>query len=480
MDATRRNLLQGVGSGIALLSLARPTAAGSTERVFVHPRSGIVADLLTAIHDVDGTVILEYEHFDFVVAEIPGDRRDTLIADLRVAFVEDDHDVGIPADWLPSLLDVLDPHDPADCSTHPDQRGSWGWERIGAGEVTQDGAGIDIGILDTGIQPDHCSLAVAGGRNFTGTVPTNDYRDRHGHGTHVAGIVSALDNEIGVVGVAPAANLHAVKVLDDGGAGRYSWLVAGIDWCMSNDIELISMSLGGESDSVAVDRAIEDAHEAGHMLLAAAGNEGNSGTGCTDDTMTYPATHPDVVAVTAMNRDESFAPYSSVGSAIDILAPGTDIQSTFVNNGYAEASGTSIACPFVTGVAALVWQHRAAHGPGSNETVRSILVETAEPVLETCEEGDGLVDARAAVADERASDGDGTGDGHEHDEPSPGDDRVGAEDETPPPRDDPGTVDEEPSVGRADDSAASRLVTFFRSLTRRLRAMLEDILDLVR
>lgn len=409
MQLSRRRLLQGVGTSVAagVLGASASATESDRERVFVHPRGGLVGDLFDVVEAVGGTPILEYDNFEFVVAEVPSSGLDDLRRDRRVASVEDDDETGIPSDWSPSLPDLLNPPDGSDCSTHPDQRPSWGLERIGAEGVEPDGSGVDVGILDTGIESEHCSLSVAGGRNFTGDGRPGDYEDRHGHGTHVAGVAGASDNDVGVVGVAPDANLYAVKVLGDDGSGRYSELVAGIDWCMSNDVELISMSLGGESASSTVDRAIEAAHSAGHLLLCAAGNEGNGGSGsCDAETMTYPATHEDVVAVTAMDEDDTLASYSSVGSAVDLLAPGTEVISTTVDNQYARASGTSIACPFVTGVAALVWGAREEEGPGPNEPVREILAETAEPVLGTCAEGHGLVDARAAVGDDRATDGD--------------------------------------------------------------------------
>ncbi|MDQ2050201.1 S8 family peptidase [Natronolimnohabitans sp. A-GB9] len=409
MTLSRRQLLRGVGAGTAagLVGVSTSAAASTTEtrRVFVHPRNGLVGNLLDAVEAVGGTTVLEYESFDFVVAEVPTDRLDELRALSPIASVEDDENTGIPDDWSPSLLDLLRPPG-EDCSTHPDQESSWGHDRIGVGDVDPTGADVDIGILDTGIQTDHCSLEVAGGRNVTSSGPPGDYEDRHGHGTHVAGVAAGADNDLGVVGAAPDANLYAVKVLDDEGNGWYSELIAGIDWCIEHDVELISMSLGGTDSHPAVDEAIETAHAAGHLLLSAAGNQGNNGADtCDEETMTYPATHEDVVAVAAMNEDDTLASYSSVGSAIDLLAPGTDVNSTYANNEYAEASGTSIACPFVTGVAALVWETRAEDGPGPNEAVRGILADTAEPVLESCAEGHGIVDARAAVGDDRSTDG---------------------------------------------------------------------------
>ncbi|WP_121744096.1 S8 family peptidase [Natronorubrum halophilum] len=411
MQLSRRRLLQGVGASVAAGILGAPASAAETDRtrLFVHPRTGLldgISELVDVIEAVGGTTLLEFDNFEFVVAEVPSNRLGDLRGDRRVASVEEDDETGIPSDWSPSLLDFLNPGDRSDCSTHPEQRPSWGVERIGADAVEPDGSGVDIGILDTGIDSEHCSLEVAGGRNFTRDGISSDYEDRHGHGTHVAGVAAGTDNDVGVVGVAPGANLHAVKVLDDDGEGRYSELAAGIDWCMSNDIELISMSLGGESGSSTMDRVIEAAHSAGHLLLCAAGNDGNDGNGsCEAETMTYPATHDDVVAVTAMNENDTLASYSSVGSTVDLLAPGTEINSTIVDNQYARASGTSIACPFVTGVAALVWGTREEDGPGPTEQVREILTESAETVLGTCEEGEGLIDARAALGDDRATDG---------------------------------------------------------------------------
>ncbi|WP_255169456.1 S8 family peptidase [Natrononativus amylolyticus] len=412
MTLSRRQLLQGIGAGVAVGAIgvsgsaSGTTTPSETRRVFVHPRNG-VGDFLGVVEAIGGTTVLEYDNFDFVVAEVPANRVEDLLAASGVASVEEDDETGIPDEWSPSLLDLLLPPDSGDCSTHPEQRASWGHERIGADDVDPDGTGVGIGILDTGVQTDHCSLSVAGGQNFTTSGPSSDYEDRHGHGTHVAGVAAAADNDLGVMGAAPNANLYAVKVLDDRGRGRYSELIAGIDWCMSNDVEIVSMSLGGETESAAVDEALQAAHAAGHLLVSAAGNEGNAGDGsCDEETMTYPATHDDVVAVAAMNEDDTLASYSSVGSAVELLAPGTNVASTFVGNEYAKANGTSVACPFVSGVAALVWERVEADGPGPNEAVRRTLAETAETVLGTCEEGHGLVDARAAVSDDRATSGD--------------------------------------------------------------------------
>jgi len=204
MAPKRRQLLKGIGAGATISLAGLPTAAADgTERVFVHPRDGLLGEVLNAVDAVDGTTLFEYDNFEFVVAEIPSEKRDELLADVRVAFIEDDEAVGIPSDWTPSVPNLFDSGGDIDCSTHPSQQPSWGWERISADAVDHDGTGVDVGILDTGIESDHCSLAVAGGRNVTNSGLPNDYGDAHGHGTHVAGITGALDNDIGVIGVAP-------------------------------------------------------------------------------------------------------------------------------------------------------------------------------------------------------------------------------------------------------------------------------------
>ena len=432
MTISRRHVLEALGAGAALGTvgtLASPAGAtppadgvedrldrlgrvlGDPVRVFVHPESGATRAVLDAVDAVGGEVLYDYDNFAFVAAAIPEGTRDTLAGTTGVAFVEDDGSVGVPGGWDPSLPDLLGGGDP-DCTAHPPQQSSWGRDRIGADDIEETGDGADVAVLDTGIQTDHCSLSVAGGRDVTGSGLPDDYEDEHGHGTHVAGIVGALDNDLGVVGTAPAADLYAVKVLNDDGSGTYSALVAGIDWCVSNDVEVLAMSLGGEAESDSVSQAIEEATDTGHLLVGSAGNEGNEGPdACDAETMTFPATHPDVLAVTAMDQDDTLASYSSVGSAVDLLAPGSNVLSTYVDNEYARASGTSMACPYVAGVAALVWATRPESGPGPNDAVRDALIGTADTVLDACAEGHGLVNAPGAIEAAGGENGGGGGSG---------------------------------------------------------------------
>ena len=276
----------------------------------------------------------------------------------------------------------------------------WGVDRIDADQVwpaTNTGAGVDVAILDGGIDYDHPDLDnnIAGGVNYAGwwwrDGSTNRFYwdDRNGHGSHCAGIVAAEDNTIGVVGVAPGARLWAVKVLDDNGDGYVSDIIQGIEWCSDHGIEVASMSFGG-GYSESLENACSAAYAAGVLLVAAAGNEGASG-------VIYPAAYGSVIAVSAIDNRDAIASFSSVGPEIELAAPGVGIKSTYRYGGYAIGDGTSMACPHVAGVAALVWAADEL-GLTTPAQVRLRLRETAEDIgLLATQQGYGLVDAQAAA-----------------------------------------------------------------------------------
>lgn len=213
------------------------------------------------------------------------------------------------------------------------------------------GAGINVAIMDTGIDFNHPDLKdrVKGGINLT-TSNRADYMDRQGHGTHCAGVVAASHNNLGVVGVAPEVNLYAVKVLADSGQGALEWMIAGIDWCIANNIHVISMSLGSNGTHPAVHEAIKRAYAKGIILVAAAGNDG-TGSG---DTVDFPARYPEVIAVGAVDPREAHGSFSSTGADVEISAAGVEVLSTYLRNGYARLSGTSMACPHISGAVALL------------------------------------------------------------------------------------------------------------------------------
>jgi subtilisin len=227
---------------------------------------------------------------------------------------------------------------------------SWGIDHISADLAHlsgNKGAGIKIAVIDTGINKDHEDLNdnYAGGYDFVfnDDDPNDEHRFRHG--THVAGIIAAEDNDFGVIGVAPEASLFAVRVLDGGGFGNLSWIISGIEWAVNNNMDIINLSLQGPGDP-ALEDACNSAYAAGVIIIAAAGNTyGGS--------VTYPAGYASVVAVTGTDPDDIPADFSPVGNELLVAAPGLDIQSTTAGNSYKLLSGTSQAAPHIAGVAAL-------------------------------------------------------------------------------------------------------------------------------
>lgn len=407
VNFTRRKAIKGIGTG-AIAALVPGTAeAEGKDRIFVQPEQ-TQSQAVDALEEHGGTPLFVYDNFDHIAGHVPSANRKDLESDDRVAIVENDgrvraihhrdgHDGGPPGDGG---------GDDGGCSDHPSQSQSWGHDRVDAGEVAEDGAGVDVAILDTGVDTEHCDLSVAGGVNCTGKGKGFD--DKNGHGTHTAGIATADDNSIGVVGVAPGASLYGVKVLDNSGSGAWSNVVCGVDYCMNNDREVLSMSFGASSMPDSAHQAMSDAYAAGHLLVAAAGNEGNDENGsCEEDNVGQPARHPDVIAVSAMDPDNSLAGYSSVGTEVELMGPGTDIRSTYKGDDYATLSGTSMACPHVSGAGAVVWadigatleqEDEDASTDEGNDTVRETLKDSAEDVLNgSCEQGSGLLDVPAAV-----------------------------------------------------------------------------------
>ena len=204
---------------------------------------------------------------------------------------------------------------------------------------------IDVAILDTGIDESHADLSgrIISRANFS------DYPDGdvYGHGTHVAGIVSAtVNNQKGVAGVSYEARLMSVKVLGDNGPGWWSDVAEGIRWSADNGAEIINMSLGNNYDVLYVKEAVEYATSKGVVVVAAAGNNSNS-------SLFYPAAYPAVVSVAATDENDQKATFSNFGSWVTMAAPGVSIISTY-KGGYSYLSGTSMASPFVAGVAALI------------------------------------------------------------------------------------------------------------------------------
>ena len=283
----------------------------------------------------------------------------------------------------------------------------WGVDRIDAELVWPSGNTanpIKVGIIDTGISNTHPDLLanVKGGINTIN--PRKNWNDDNGHGSHVAGIVAALNNDIGVIGVGPEIDLYAIKVLGAGGSGYLSDVIEGIQWAIAHNMQVINMSLGTVSDIKSFHDAVTAAKTAGIVVVAAAGNSGSPTDG--NSTVIYPAAYPEAIAVSATDQNNVIASWSSRGPEVDLAAPGVGIYSTYKGTDYATLSGTSMAAPHVAGSAALVLNTPVgsndvnANGKWDPDEVQTKLQATAKDLgdagLDTLY-GWGLVNAFNAV-----------------------------------------------------------------------------------
>ncbi len=302
--------------------------------------------------------------------------------DPRVDFISPDYEVSIDAQILPTGINRINaepslPH-------------------------TTTGAGVQVAVIDTGIYLTHPDLKtnILGGKNCS-TGSSKNYRDGNGHGTHVAGTIAAINNGVGVVGVAPGAKLWSVRVLNNSGSGSWSSVICGIDFVTSKapanggSITVANMSLGGfgvsdnncgKTNNDALHKAICRSRDAGVTYVVAAGNDGINADS------QVPAAYDDAVitvsaladsdgtgggtgAITSYGPDDTFASFSNYGSVVDIGAPGVKIYSAWKGGTYNTISGTSMASPHVAGAAALY----IAKNPGASwTTVRDALKQTAE------------------------------------------------------------------------------------------------------
>lgn len=372
----------------ALLVSGPSYAAGQTPpgvKVLISYRTPPGGAEIGAVRRAGGHVRYAYDIVPVIAATVPETAIARLAANPAVTRVE--------ADLQMHALEVFD----------EEMENAWGVARIGSGDAHEaglSGHGIKIAIVDSGINYDHPDLAAnyRGGDDFVDD--DDDPWDVYGHGTHVAGTACAADNDngdlqgpYGVVGVAPACDLYALKVLDDNGYGYASDLIAALQWAIDNDIQVANFSLGWDSDpGLTVAEAFERAEAAGIVLVAAACNNGNPpGKG---DNVCWPAKYPSVIAVAATDSRDVRARFSSTGIDVELTAPGAGVFSTwnddtgyydpqpvcrlYVNDEgvdcYKYGSGTSMASPHVAGAAALVLES----GIEDAHDVRMRLRDTAE------------------------------------------------------------------------------------------------------
>ncbi|MGL4849151.1 MAG: S8 family peptidase [Clostridium sp.] len=220
------------------------------------------------------------------------------------------------------------------------------------------GKGVTIAVIDTGCATAHPDLKgqIIGGRNFTKEDNGNldIFEDYNGHGTHVCGTIAAKRDNVGVIGVAPDAKLLVLKVLDKNGRGDLVGLINAIKYAVEKKVDIISMSLGGSVNTKELYDVIKLAVGNEILVVCAAGNSGDNNS--QTDEVEYPGGYNEVISVGAVSDQRSAAVFTNSNKEIDLVAPGVNIISTFLNNSYRSLSGTSMATPHVSGALALVKQ----------------------------------------------------------------------------------------------------------------------------
>lgn len=231
---------------------------------------------------------------------------------------------------------------------------------------------VKIAVIDSGIYKEHEDLYGIIVKEFNAINQDEQIIDEFGHGTAIAGIIGGLNNGIGVVGIAADIEIYDVKVLDKHGKGEVRNLITALDWCIEQNVDIINISFGYQTESVELKSAIDRAVDEGIIIVAAAGNTYGFG-------VDYPARYESVISISAVNKDLK-RPSSAARGKIEFVAPGTDILTTNNNGNYSYFNGTSFATAHATGIIALILQDRDL----SNTEIISTLIEN---VLDLGEEG---------------------------------------------------------------------------------------------
>lgn len=275
----------------------------------------------------------------------------------------------------------------------PSDQTPWGIESVyNSSELTKTsgGEGVRVAVIDTGILANHPDLKnrIVKCKDFTSTrfpIVNGKCEDKNGHGTHVAGIIAADGGEdgLGIFGIAPAAGLYAFKACGPNGTCYADDVAVGIKTAVDDGANIINLSLGSDRPSAFIEEAVDYAFSKDTLVVAAAGNDGPY-----VESIDYPAADPKVLAVGAFGPLLKIADWSSRGinskttplvieeKDLELAAPGVNIESTWNNGGYAILSGTSMASPFVAGLAAKLWAGLDPLDPNPSQTVRGILHKT--------------------------------------------------------------------------------------------------------
>lgn len=299
-------------------------------------------------HDIKASAIQSTFAGDmggFVVRLTP-DEANELRSDPSVSFVEQDRIIALGSCFTvvaPSLI-------------------TWNINKVGYG----DGTGKTAWVLDTGIDFEHPDLNVDANRSRSFIPNVTSADDENGHGTHVAGIIGAKNNTIGVLGVASGANLVSLKVLDKEGTGKLSYIIQALAYVNTHAKagDVVNMSLGEDVTSDVLDQHVQSTANRGIFIAIAAGNDGKQASQFSPGR----ANGQNIFTVSAVDSLNNFASFSNYGNdAVDFAAPGVRILSTYKDGRYARMSGTSMAAPHVAGLLLLNGRNLRSSGAAVND-----------------------------------------------------------------------------------------------------------------
>lgn len=231
-------------------------------------------------------------------------------------------------------------------------------------DISEGSENVIVAVVDTGVDLEHPDFQGQLVQGYNVVEDTNNPDDDNGHGTHVAGIISAATNNgEGIAGISWYSKIMPIKGIGSDGSGTAFDIASGIRWAVDHGASVINLSVGNYTPSDVLHEAVRYAFDRDVVLVSASGNDNTQQPG-------YPAAYPEVLAVGAVDYTGQRASFSNFGDYLDVVAPGVDIASTFPDNQYAALSGTSMASPHVAGLAALL---RAANPDLTNQEIMDIL-----------------------------------------------------------------------------------------------------------
>ncbi len=378
------------------------TKAYAIQQIIIFDETTPRETVYNNIEKQGGRIIRKFDYITAVVVEFP-------VSDINVLFAQSE-DIKTPKSSLreigriypnkqrQGLFAEQNSHSAASAPLTREEYAArlgekmWGIDRLNvrqAWTVTR-GNDIKVAVIDTGADITHRELSPNIAGTYNAIHPDQPPLDDNGHGTKVAGVIAAIQDGKGVVGVAPKIKLYIVKAVDKTGDFADADFAAAIDWCIKQKIQVINMSFGSEQPIEVMELAVKTAYKAGITMICAPGN--GNGT----KAVAYPAGYGETIAVNAMDSSEAGEFFTGrSGPQIALIAPGNRIISTAVGDWYDLGNGTSFAAPHVAGIAAMV----IAAGIYEPSAVRQALVNAAAPLpkLERNLQGAGIIDAFKAV-----------------------------------------------------------------------------------